>query len=107
MTWILLIVAGVLETVFAVALKQSEGFGRVGWTALFIAAAAGSFALLTIALRDLPVGTAYAVWTGIGAVGTALVGIVFLGDAASAARLGSIALIVGGVVGLNLAGAGH
>lgn len=68
---------------------------------------AASFGLLTVALRDLPVGTAYAVWTGVGAVGTALVGIVFLGDAASAARLSSIALIVGGVVGLNLAGGGH
>jgi quaternary ammonium compound-resistance protein SugE len=106
-TWVLLLVAGVLETVFAIALKQSDGLSPIGWTALFVVAAAASFALLTIALRDLPVGTAYAVWTGIGAVGTALVGIVFLGDAASAARLASIALIVGGVVGLNIAGAGH
>ena len=107
MTWLLLIVAGALETVFAVALKQSDGLSRIGWTALFLVAAAASFTLLTVALRDLPVGTAYAVWTGIGAVGTAIVGIVFLGDAATAARLGSIALIVGGVVGLNLAGATH
>jgi quaternary ammonium compound-resistance protein SugE len=107
MTWILLVVAGALETVFAVALKQSDGLSRLGWTALFVGAAAASFGLLTIALRDLPVGTAYAVWTGIGAAGTALVGIAFLGDAASAARLASISLIVGGVVGLNLAGAGH
>ena len=94
MTWLLLIVAGALETVFAVALKQSDGLSRIGWTALFLVAAAASFTLLTVALRDLPVGTA-------------IVGIVFLGDAATAARLASIALIVGGVVGLNLAGAAH
>jgi quaternary ammonium compound-resistance protein SugE len=107
MTWVYLIVAGALETVFAVALKQSDGLSRLGWSVLFFTAGAASFTLLTMALRELPVGTAYAVWTGIGAVGTAAVGIVFLGDAATAARLGSIALIVGGVVGLNLAGASH
>jgi quaternary ammonium compound-resistance protein SugE len=107
MTWVYLIVAGALETVFAVALKQSDGFSRLGWSVLFLAAAIGSFVLLTAALRDLPVGTAYAVWTGIGAVGTVVVGIVFLGDAATAARLASVALILGGVVGLNLAGATH
>ncbi len=107
MAWLLLLIAGTLETVFAVALKQSDGLSRLGWSVLFLAAGAASFALLTMALRELPVGTAYAVWTGIGAVGTALVGIAFLGDAATAARLASLTLIVAGIVGLNLAGASH
>jgi quaternary ammonium compound-resistance protein SugE len=107
MAWVLLVIAGVLETAFAVSLKFSEGFTRPVPTVLFAVFAAGSFALLSIALRDLPVGTAYAVWTGIGAAGTAVIGMLFLGDAASVLRITSVTLIVAGVVGLNLAGSGH
>lgn len=102
MAWVLLVVAGLLEAGFAVSLKASEGFSRVVPTVLFIAFAIGSFALLNLALRSLPVGTAYAVWTGIGAAGTALLGMVVLGEPALPARLGFIALIVAGVIGLQV-----
>lgn len=105
MAWVLLIVAGLLETAFAVSLKFSEGFTRLWPTVAFGVFAAASFTLLNIALRTLPVGTAYAVWTGIGAAGTAIVGMAFLGDAVSTVRILSVVLIVAGVVGLNLAGA--
>ncbi|SCX40880.1 quaternary ammonium compound-resistance protein SugE [Klenkia marina] len=103
MAWVLVVVAGLFETAFAVSLKNSEGFSRHWWTASFIVCAAVSFTLLSIALRDLPVGTAYAVWTGIGAAGTAIVGMWLLGDPVGTARILSILLIVAGVVGLNLA----
>lgn len=102
MAWLLLVLAGFFETAFAVSLKASDGFSRLVPSLLFLFFGALSFALLSQALKDLPVGTAYAVWTGIGAVGTALVGMVFLGDPASTARLVSIGLIVAGLVGLNL-----
>ncbi len=105
MAWVLVVVAGVLETGFALALKASQGFSRLVPTVLFALFAAASLTLLSVALRSLPVGTAYAVWTGIGAAGTAVAGMVFLGESATAARLVSIALIVAGVVGLRLAGA--
>ncbi len=104
MAWIVLFLSGLLETVWAVALKQSDGFSRPGWVAVFAVSAAGSLAGLAYALRDLPVGSAYAVWTGIGAVGAAVVGVVFLGEAATALRALGIALIVGGIVALRLAG---
>lgn len=107
MVWFLLVVAAVLETGFAIALKQSEGFSRLVPSVVFAVCAAASFTLLNIALKDLPVGTAYAVWTGIGAAGTALVGMLVLGESAQAARIASIGLIVAGVVGLQLAGTGH
>ncbi len=106
MVWVLLVAAGILETAMAVALKASAGFSRLAPSALFLVFGGASFALLSVALRSLPVGTAYAVWTGIGAAGTALVGIVFLGEPATALRLACIALIVAGVVGLRFAG-GH
>jgi quaternary ammonium compound-resistance protein SugE len=105
MAWVMLIIAGILETGFAVALKLSEGFSRLWPTVAFAVCAAGSFTLLNMALKSLPVGTAYAVWTGIGAAGTAVVGMVFLGDTATSMRVVSIALIIAGVVGLNLSGA--
>ena len=104
MAWVLLIVAGLFETGFAVALKYSDGFSRLVPSVLFVVFAVLSFTLLNLALRTLPVGTAYAVWTGIGAAGTALLGIVLLGEPVSVARLASIALIVVGVVGLQLTG---
>jgi quaternary ammonium compound-resistance protein SugE len=106
MAWLLLAVAGLLETAWAIALKQSAGFSKLLPSVLFVMLGVASLALLALALRSLPVGTAYAVWTGIGAAGTAILGIVLLGEPAQALRLASIALIVAGVVGLNLAG-GH
>ena len=108
MAWALLIVGGLFETAFAVSLKYSEGFTRLWPTVSFLVCAVASFVLLTLALRDLPVGTAYAVWTGMGAVGTAVVGMIWLGDPAALVRIASILLIVSGIVGLNLAGSnGH
>jgi quaternary ammonium compound-resistance protein SugE len=101
--WALVVVAGLLETLFAVSLKLSEGFSRLWWTLAFAVSGAASFGLLSVALKSLPVGSAYAAWTGIGAAGTAVVGMVLLGDAVSVLRLVSIGLVVGGVVGLNLA----
>ena len=105
MPWVLLVLAGLLETAFAVSLKFSEGFTKLWPIVGFGVFALVSFGLLNTALRTLPVGTAYAVWTGIGAAGTAIVGMAFLGDAASTARILSVVLIIAGVVGLNLAGA--
>ena len=102
MAWFLVIVAGLFETAFAVSLKLSDGFSRIGWTISFLASAAISFQLLSMGLRSLPVGSAYAVWTGIGAAGTAIVGMVFLRDPVTTLRLLSILLIIAGVVGLNL-----
>lgn len=104
MAWVLLLVAGLLETGWAIALKASDGLSKLLPSALFLVLTAASLVLLAIALRSLPVGTAYAVWTGIGAAGTAIGGIVVLGEPAQAVRLVSIGLIVAGVIGLNLAG---
>lgn len=101
--WILLMVAGVFEVVWAVGLKYSQGFTRLLPSAMTIGAMALSLYLLARALRTIPVGTGYAVWTGIGAVGTAVVGIWLLGEPRSAGRLLAIAAIVGGIVGLKLA----
>ena len=103
MAWIALILAGCLEVGFALSLKASEGFSRLWPSVAFAAFGAASFGLLSWSLRSLPVGTAYAVWTGIGAAGTALVGIVALGEPRDALQLLSIAAIVGGVIGLRLA----
>ena len=104
MAWVLLIAAGLFETAFAVCLKLSNGL-TVPWpTVAFAISAMTSFGLLTVALRDLEVGPAYAVWTGIGAAGAATVGMVFLGDVVSATKLVSIVLILSGVIGLNLSG---
>ena len=104
MAWLVIVVAGVFETGFAVALKLSHGMTRLWPTAGFAVCALASFALLTVALRDLEVGAAYAVWTGIGAAGAAVVGMAFLGDEVSALKLVSIGLILAGVIGLNLSG---
>ncbi len=104
MAWVLLVLAGLFEVGMALCLKASDGFSNVRASAAFVFFAVLSFGLLATALRDLPVGTAYAVWTGIGAAGTALLGVALLGDAATPLRLGSIALIVLGVVGLRVGG---
>jgi quaternary ammonium compound-resistance protein SugE len=103
MAWLTIVAAGLFETGFAVSLKLSHGMTRLWPTVSFAACALTSFALLTVALRRLEVGPAYAVWTGIGAAGTAVVGMI-LGEAVSALKLVSIGLILAGVVGLNLSG---
>jgi quaternary ammonium compound-resistance protein SugE len=102
MAWYILFVAGLMEIGWAIGLKYTEGFTRLVPSVLTLGAMALSVVLLGLALKTLPVGTAYAVWTGIGAVGTAILGIVLFGDPATAARLGSIGLIVVGIVGLKL-----
>lgn len=102
MSWFLLFVAGLLEVVWAAGLKSSEGFSRLWPSVLTIVAALGSFGLLTLAMRHLPLGTAYAVWTGIGAVGAFVFGVVVMGETLSATRVASAALIVLGLVGLKL-----
>jgi quaternary ammonium compound-resistance protein SugE len=104
MAWVLVVAAGLFETGFAVFLKLSHGLSQLWPTIGFAACALISFGLLTIALRSLEVGPAYAVWTGIGASGAAAIGMLFLGDAVSAVKLVSIGLILAGVVGLNLSG---
>jgi quaternary ammonium compound-resistance protein SugE len=101
MAWLMLIMAGLLETAFAVSLDRSEGFTRLTPVVIFAVCAIASFALLNLALRDLPVGTAYAVWTGIGAAGTAIVGMVALGESTNLIRIGAISLIVLGAIGLQ------
>jgi quaternary ammonium compound-resistance protein SugE len=102
MAWTLLVIAGLFEVGWAIGLKYTEGFTRL-WPSLWtVAAMIVSVALLGLALKSIPVGTGYAVWTGIGAVGTALLGIVLFGDPATAARLACIALIVCGIAGLKL-----
>lgn len=107
MNWALVIVAGLFEVGFALCMKESKGFTQLWPTVGMIAFGAASFIILNLALKDLPVGSAYAVWTGIGAAGTAILGIILLGEALSVFRLISIALIVCGVIGLQLAGSGH
>jgi quaternary ammonium compound-resistance protein SugE len=102
MTWLLLFLAGLLEVAWAVGLKFTEGFTRLVPSVFTLVAMAGSVVLLGIAVRHLPLGTAYAVWTGIGTVGTAIAGMIWLGEPAGALRLGCIALIVAGIVGLKL-----
>ena len=103
MAWLVLVVAGLLETVWALALKESDGFSKLGPSVLFAVACVASMVLLAIALRSLPVGTGYAVWTGIGAVGAAIAGMVVLGDAAVLNRILPIGLIAVGIVWLALA----
>jgi quaternary ammonium compound-resistance protein SugE len=104
MPWLIIVAAGLFETGFAVCLKLSHGMTRLWPTAGFAACALISFGLLTVALRELEVGPAYAVWTGIGATGTAAAGMAFLGETTSVLKLVSIVLILAGVAGLNLSG---
>lgn len=102
MPWILLTFAGLLEIVWALAMKQSQGFSRLLPSAITLAALVGSFGLLALALRSLPLGTAYTIWSGIGALGTFVVGIALFGEPVSALRLGAAALILTGMVLLKL-----
>jgi quaternary ammonium compound-resistance protein SugE len=104
--WLLLVAAGVFEVVWAVSLKYTHGFSRLGPSLVTVAGMAVSFWLLSLALRSLPVGTAYAVWTGIGAAGTALVGMWLLGEPRDVGRLVSLGCIVLGIIGLRLS-SGH
>ena len=103
MPWILLLFAGLLEIVWAVAMKQTAGFTRLWPTAIMGVAMMGSFGLLAMAMRDLPLGTAYTIWTGIGAVGAFTVGVLFLGEALTPMRIGAAILIVTGLVIMKLA----
>lgn len=100
--WTMLFVAGLLEIGWAIGLKYTEGFTRLTPSVLTIASMIGSVILLGLSLKSLQVGTAYAVWTGIGTVGTALLGIVLLGEPATAVRLACIGLIVAGIAGLKI-----
>jgi quaternary ammonium compound-resistance protein SugE len=102
MAWVLVVVAGLLEVGWAIGLKYSEGFTRLWPSVMTVGAMIASFLLLSVAMKTLPVGTAYSVWVGIGAVGAVLMGILLLGEAASVVRLASIGLIVAGIIGLKL-----
>lgn len=102
MAWLMLFVAGLLEIVWAVGLKYTDGFTRLWPSAITVAAMILSVVFLALALREIPVGTGYAVWTGIGAVGAAVLGIVLFNESREVARLLCIALIVAGIVGLKL-----
>jgi quaternary ammonium compound-resistance protein SugE len=103
MAWVLLLVAGLLEVGWAIGLKYTEGFTRPWPSALTLAAMAASVILLGLAMKSLPVGTSYAVWVGVGAVGTAILGMVLFGEPATLGRIASLGLIVAGIVGLKLA----
>ena len=103
MAWFLLLVAGLMEVGWAIGLKYTEGFTRFWPSAFTLAAMVASVVLLGIAMKTLPVGTSYAVWVGIGAVGTAILGIVLFDEPANAGRLVSLALILAGIIGLKLA----
>lgn len=105
MPWVLLGLAGLLEVVFAVSLKNSEGFTRPAWVVLFVFSAAGSLFLLSQALKYLPIGVAYAIWTGIGASGTAIIGMWFFGESRDVLKLMSLGLVLVGLAGLQLTSA--
>lgn len=102
MSWFLLLIAGLLEVCWAAGLKSSAGFTKLGPSIFTLVTAAGSFVLLALAMKQLPLGTAYAVWTGIGAIGAFIFGIVMLGEALTVARVASALLIVVGLAGLKL-----
>jgi quaternary ammonium compound-resistance protein SugE len=102
MAWLFLLVAGLLEVVWAYTMKQSDGFTKPAASIITVVAMVASFGLLSIAMKALPLGTAYAVWTGIGALGALLVGILLLGEETSLLRLASAAVILVGIAGLKL-----
>lgn len=103
MAWIFLVIAGVLEVLWAYSMKLSEGFSRPGYSAITLVAMIASFALLSLSMKSLPLGTAYTIWTGIGAVGAFLVGLFVLGEPASVVRILAAGLIVSGLVMMKLA----
>jgi quaternary ammonium compound-resistance protein SugE len=102
MSWIILFFAGLFEVGWAVGLKYTDGFSRPLPTALTVAAMAVSLGLLGLAMKELPLGTAYAIWTGVGAVGTVIAGVILFGESMALVRLLSVALIIGGLIGLKL-----
>ena len=102
MAWVYLGIAGLLEIVWAFAMKQSDGFTRLAPSIITLVAMIGSFALLSLSMKSLPLGTAYTIWTGIGAVGAFLVGIIWLGEQANAMRIAAALLIVGGLLLMKL-----
>ncbi|ASU81798.1 QacE family quaternary ammonium compound efflux SMR transporter [Nocardiopsis gilva YIM 90087] len=102
MAWVLLVLSGLLETVWATALAASQGFSRLWPSVVFLVALVLSMSGLALALRSIPVGTGYALWVGIGAVGTAIVGMTWLGEGVSVARVVCLMLIISGIVGLKL-----
>ena len=102
MSWLILLIAGLLEVVWAIGLKYTQGFTRLTPSIITVTAMIASVVLLSWAMKSLPVGTAYAIWTGIGAVGAAITGMVLLGESASPARLLSLGLIVAGIISLKL-----
>ena len=102
MSWIILVAAGLFEVVWAAALKMSNGFTNIKADILFVVGMALSVGLLSLAMKAIPMGTAYAVWTGIGAVGGVVAGLIFFGESASILRLASVALVIIGIVGLKL-----
>lgn len=103
MSWLILVIAGIFEIGWAIGLKYTEGFTRLWPTVGTVVSMIISLALLGIAMKELPVGTAYAVWVGVGAVGTAILGIMLFGDSANTMRLASLGLIIAGIIGLKLA----
>lgn len=105
MNWLLLVIAGLLEIAWAIGLKYTEGFTKLTPSLLTLAAMGASFYLLSIALRTLPLGTAYAVWVGIGAVGTAIMGILIFNETATPLKLVSIVLVAAGIAGLKISSA--
>jgi len=102
MAWIYLSIAGLFEIFWAISLKYTDGFNNLRWSMLTIAGMAASFYFLAEALKTLPVGTAYAIWTGIGAVGTAVLGILLFSESAALPRLACIGLIIAGIIGLKV-----
>ena len=106
MAWVYLIIAGILEIIWAYAMKQSHGFTRIMPTVIMLVAMIGSFGLLSVAMRALPLGTAYTIWTGIGAVGAFVVGIITLGEGTSPLRIVAAMLIVSGLVLMKLSTSG-
>lgn len=102
MAWVILFIAGLLEVVWALMLKQSQGFTKPGPTVAFLVALFLSMFLLSQALKTLPVGTAYAVWTGIGAAGTAILGMLLLGESREVLKLISLMMLLGGIIGLRI-----
>ncbi len=102
MSWIILFFAGLFEVGWAVGLKYTDGFSKPMPTALTIAAMAVSLGLLGLAMKELPLGTAYAIWTGVGAVGTVIAGIILFGESMALFRLASVALIIAGLIGLKI-----
>jgi quaternary ammonium compound-resistance protein SugE len=107
MPWIYLMLAGLLEVVWAVGLKYTEGFTRLWPSVITVSAMTASIVLLAMAVKTLPIGTAYDIWTGIGAVGAVVLGIVLFGDSASPLRLACVGLVVLGMLGLKLTGGAH